>query len=96
VVEQSIVAPGTVISGGHLRASVVGPRVEVHNGSALDQCVVMGGVHIGKYVRLRRAIIEESTRVPDGATVGYDVEADRRRFKVTEQGVAVIPRSAPF
>jgi glucose-1-phosphate adenylyltransferase len=96
VVEQSIVAPGTVISGGHVRASVVGPRVEVHNGSALDQCVVMGGVHIGKYVRLRRAIIEESTRVPDGATVGYDVEADRRRFKVTEQGVAVIPRSAPF
>ncbi len=96
VVEQSIVAPGSVISGGHIRRSIIGPRVEVHNGSALDECVIMGGVRIGKYVRLRRAIIEESTEVPDGATVGFDIEADRRHFKVTDQGVVVIPRRAPF
>jgi glucose-1-phosphate adenylyltransferase len=96
VVEQSIVAPGSVISGGHIRRSIIGPRVEVHNGSALDECVVMGGVRIGKYVRLRRAIIEESTEIPDGSTVGFDAESDRRRFKVTEQGVVVIPRRAPF
>jgi len=96
VVEQSIVAPGSVISGGHIRRSIIGPRVEVHNGSAVDECVVMGGVKIGKYVHLRRAIIEESTEIPNEATVGFDLEADRRRFKITEQGVAVIPRRAPF
>jgi len=96
VVEQSIIAPGSVISGGHIRRSVIGPRVEVHNGSAVDECVIMGGVRIGKYVRLRRTIVEESTEIPDGAVVGFDPVVDSRRFKVTEQGVAVIPRRAPF
>ena len=96
VVEQSIIAPGSVISGGHIRRSIIGPRVEVHNGSAVDECVVMGGVRIGKYVRLRRAIVEESTEIPDGVVVGFDPGTDSRRFKVTEQGVVVIPRRAPF
>lgn len=96
VVEQSIVAPGSVISGGHITRSVIGPRVEVHNGSLVDECVVMGGVRIGKYARLRRAIIEESTVIPDGAVVGFDEEQDRKRFKVTEQGITVIPWRAPF
>jgi glucose-1-phosphate adenylyltransferase len=96
VVEQSILAPGCVVSGGHIRSSVLGPRVEVHNGSSLDECVVMGGATIGKYCSLRRAIVEESTQIPDGAIVGHDMEADRRRFKVSERGVIVIPRRAPL
>jgi glucose-1-phosphate adenylyltransferase len=96
VVEQSIVAPGTVISGGHIRRSVIGPRVEVHNASTVHECVVMGGVRIGKSVRLRRAIVEEQTVIPDGTEVGVDPAADRGRFKVTDGGVTVIPRRAPF
>jgi len=96
VVEQSIIAPGSIVSGGHVRRSVIGPRVEIHNGSGLDECVIMGGVRIGKYVRLRRAIVEESTVIPDGSVVGFDPDTDRRRFKVTDQGVVVVPRHAPF
>ena len=96
VVEQSLVAAGSVISGGHIRRCVLGPRVEVHNGSALEECVVMGGAYIGKYVRLRRAIVEERTIVPDGAVIGYDAEADRQRFVVTTEGVVIVPRGAPL
>jgi glucose-1-phosphate adenylyltransferase len=96
VVEQSLVAPGTIISGGHVRRSVIGPRVEIHNASTVDECVVMGGVRIGKSVRLRRAIVEEQTVIPDGTSIGVDLAADRRGFKVTEGGVTVIPRRAPF
>lgn len=96
VVEQSIVAPGTVISGGLVRRSVVGPRVEVHNKSELYECVVMGGVEVGKYVRLRRAIIEEKVQIPDGTAIGIDPAADRRRFKVSEGGVAVVTARSPM
>ena len=96
VVEQSLIAPGSVVSGGHVRRCVLGPRVEVHNGSALEDCVVMGGVHIGKYVRLRKCIVEESTIIPDGTIIGYEEPADRQRFKVTDSGVVVVPRHAPL
>jgi len=94
VAEQSLIAPGGIISGGHVRRCILGPRVEVHNGSALEDCVIMGGAYIGKYVRLRKCIVEETTIIPDGTIAGYETPADRQRFKVTDNGVTVIPRLA--
>ena len=94
--EQSLLAPGVVVSGGSVQRSIIGPRVEVHNQSHLDECVIMGGTHIGKNVRLRRAIVEESTMIPDGIEVGFDHDQDRERFTVTENGVTVVPSRAPM
>jgi len=96
VVEQSLVAPGAIISGGRVTRSVIGPRVEVHNASTVEECVVMGGVNIGKGVRLRRCVIEESAHIPDGCAVGYDEETDRVKFKVSPGGIRVIPTRAPL
>jgi glucose-1-phosphate adenylyltransferase len=96
VAEQSLLAPGSIVSGGHVRRSVIGPRVEIHNGSLVEECVIMGGVSVGKHVQLRRVIVEESTAIPDGTVLGYDLEADRRRFKVTESGIVVVPTRSPF
>ncbi len=94
--EQSLLAPGVVVSGGQVQRSIIGPRVEIHNDSQVDECVVMGGCHIGKRVRLRRAIIEESTTIPDGLEIGFDLDRDRERFMVTEGGVVVVPSRAPL
>jgi len=94
--EQSLLAPGVVVSGGEVRRSVIGPRVEIHNGSQIDECVVMGGCRIGKDVRLRRAVIEESTTIPDGIKIGFDHERDRERFLVTAGGVVVVPSRTPL
>jgi len=96
VAEQSLLAPGSIISGGHVRRSVIGPRVEIHNGSLVEECILMGGVRVGKYVQLRRVIVEESTDIPDGTALGYDLEIDRKRFKVTENGIVVVPSRSPF
>lgn len=94
--EQSLLAPGCVISGGQVRRSIIGPRVEIHNESQVDECVIMGGCRIGKQVRLRRAIIEEATIIPDGVEIGFDPERDRERFTVTEDGIVVVPNSMPL
>ncbi|MFO8080761.1 MAG: glucose-1-phosphate adenylyltransferase [Armatimonadota bacterium] len=94
--QQSLLAPGVVVSGGNVQRSVIGPRVQIHNESEVDECVIMGGCEIGKGVRLRRAVIEESTVLPDGIEIGYDHEHDRERFTVTDNGVVVIPSRAPF
>jgi glucose-1-phosphate adenylyltransferase len=47
-------------------------------------------------VQLRRVIVEESTEIPDGTVLGYDPEIDRKRFKVTESGIVVVPSRSPF
>jgi len=93
--EQSLLAPGVVVSGGRVQRSVIGPRVEIHNESEVDECVIMGGCRIGKRVKLRRAVIEESTVLPDGIEIGYDLDHDRERFTVTDDDVVVIPSRAP-
>lgn len=96
VAEQSLLAPGSIVSGGHVRRSVIGPRAEIHNGSLVEECILMGGVRVGKHVQLRRVIVEESTEIPDGTVLGYDPEIDRKRFKVTESGIVVVPSRSPF
>ncbi len=96
VAEQSLLAPASIVSGGHVRRSVLGPRVEVHSGSLIEECIIMGGVVVGKHVELRRVIVEESTQLPDGTVLGYDLESDRKRFKVTESGIVVVPTRSPF
>ena len=48
---------------------------------------------IGRYSRIRRAIIDKDVRLPPHTTIGYDTDYDRHRgFTVTEQGVVVIAK----
>jgi glucose-1-phosphate adenylyltransferase len=85
-----------VVSGGQVERSIIGPRVEIHNASEVDECVIMGGSRIGKEVRLRASSIEESTTLPDGIEIGFDLDHDRERFTVTENGVVAVPNLAPL
>jgi len=96
VVEQSLIAPGTTVSGGRVRRCVIGPRVTVHGGSELEECVLMAEVVIGTDVRLKRVIIEERARIPDGTTFGGDLGFDAEKFKVTEGGILTVPRRPPL
>ena len=38
----------------------------------------------------------KGVQIPDGATIGYDLEADRARFTVTANGVIVVPKEMPM
>ena len=96
VMEQSLLAPGAVISGGRVTRCAVGPRVEVHNGSVVEECVLMGGVTIGRNVKLRRCIVEERAHIPDGTVIGYDSGNEDGRFKISAGGIRVIPTRAPL
>jgi glucose-1-phosphate adenylyltransferase len=39
---------------------------------------------------VRRAILDKNVRVPEGATIGYDLDLDKRRYHVTESGIVVV------
>jgi glucose-1-phosphate adenylyltransferase len=53
----------------------------------------MRGVTIGKGARVRRAIIDENVYVPAGTEIGYDRDADRRKYYVTDTGITVVKKA---
>lgn len=90
---DSIVSGGCILSGGIVRKSVLGRGVRVHTGALVEGCVIMDNCDIGRHATVRRAILDKNVRIPEGAKVGSDLEADRARgWHVTDSGIVVIGR----
>ena len=89
---DSIVCGGCIISGARVQNSVLSPAVIVQDHAEVRDSIVMEHVHIGEHARIRRAIIDKDVVIPAKTEIGYDLEADRRRFTVTESGLVVISK----
>ena len=94
IATDSMVSDGVIISGGTINRSVLHPRVRVHSYTDIDESILMDGVDVGRHSKIRRAIIDKGVKIPTGTTIGYDVEADRQRFTVTDTGIVVVPKGA--
>jgi glucose-1-phosphate adenylyltransferase len=91
---DSMVCQGCIMSGGHVRRSILSPNVRVNSYALVENSILFDGVNVGRRCRIRRAIIDKDVRIPQNTTIGYDLEHDRRRgFVVTEQGVVVIAKA---
>ncbi|MCP3938609.1 MAG: glucose-1-phosphate adenylyltransferase, partial [Actinomycetia bacterium] len=53
-------------------------------------------VDVGRHAIIRRAVIDKNVRIPEGASIGVDLERDRERFTVSEGGVVVIAKDTVF
>ncbi len=89
---DSIVAGGSIVSGGRVRRSVIGYDVRVNSYCEVEDSIIFNHVNIGRYSRIRKAIIDRHVTLPEHTEIGFDPEADRKRYHVTENGVCVIVR----
>ncbi len=93
---NSLVTDGSIISGGLVERSILGPHVRVNSYSYVTDSIIMDNCNIGRHSRIRRAIIDKNVVVPEGIEIGFDSEADKERFKVSETGIVVIPKNYIF
>lgn len=94
---DSMVCAGTIISGGTVERSILGPSVRVNSFAEVRDSILYEGVEIGRYARVRKAIIDKNVKIPEGMKIGYDREEDRRHgLTVTENGIVAVPRNATF
>ncbi len=89
---DSMVSAGAIISGGTIRRTIVSPRVKINSYSEVEESILMDGVEIGRHAQIRRAIIDKGIRIPPGTQIGFDPEADRKRFTLTDSGIVVVPK----
>jgi glucose-1-phosphate adenylyltransferase len=92
VAVDSIVAGGSVISGGKVNRCVVGNNVRVNSYCEVSDSILYNHVNIGRHSKIRRAIIDRHVSLPEHSEIGYDAEADKRRYHVTESGIVVVVR----
>ena len=86
---NSLVSNGCIISGAHVERSVLSPDVRIDNYSEICDSILMEGVNIGKNVKIRKAIIDKSVSIPDGKSIGYNLEEDAKQLAVTEKGIVI-------
>jgi len=91
---DSIVCLGSIISGGKVERSIVGPKVRVNSYAEIQDSILFGEVEIGRHAKVRRAIIDKGVVIPPGVEIGYDPQLDLGRgFTVTENGITVIAKA---
>ena len=74
---NSVIAEGSIVSGGTVINSVLGCNVKVNSWALVEDSVIMDDVQIGRNARIRRAIIDKRNVIGEGETIGYDLQ--RRR-----------------
>ncbi len=50
----------------------------------------MEGCDIGRHAVVRNAILDKNVSIPEGAEIGVDLERDRKRYTVSDDGIVVI------
>ncbi|PID71929.1 MAG: glucose-1-phosphate adenylyltransferase [Desulfobulbus propionicus] len=93
---NSILAGGTVISGGNVNESVIFSGTVINDQASVERSIVFNGVQVGDGARLQNCIIDKNVVVPPGETIGYDLEKDRSRFTISDKGIVVVPRGYVF
>jgi glucose-1-phosphate adenylyltransferase len=93
---DSMICAGCILSGGHVRRSILSPGVRVNSYATVEESICFEGVEIGRYCRVRRAIIDKDVKLPPYTVLGYDTEFDRARgFTISDAGVVIVAKDEP-
>jgi glucose-1-phosphate adenylyltransferase len=93
IATDSMISEGCIISGGQVNRSILSPKVMIHSYCMVEDSILMHGVDVGRYAKIRKAIVDKGVKIPAGCTIGYDEQADRDRgFHISEGGVVVVAK----
>ncbi len=90
---NSLICDGTIVSGGHVERSLIGPNVKVNSYSQIIDSIILNSCSIGRHAKIKNTIIDKNVSVPEGYEIGYDLEEDKKKFTVTESGIVVIAKN---
>jgi glucose-1-phosphate adenylyltransferase len=88
---NSLLGAATVIHDGvRIRNSIIRREAVIEEDVELEDCIIMDYTRIGRGARLRRVIVDRHNQIEPGDRIGFDPDADRRRFHVSDSGIAVV------
>ena len=93
---NSMIAAGTIVSGGFVNHSVAGYNCTVRSFSEIRESVLYNNVNVNRKAKIRRCILDNDVEIGEGVELGFDVEKDRKRkgIHVTPSGLVVVEKGA--
>lgn len=89
---DSIVSSGCIVSGGRLQRSILSCNVRINSYCEVYDSILMEGVNVGRYAKIKRAIIDKDVDIPQGMVIGYDLAEDRKKFEVSDSGIVIVAK----
>lgn len=84
-------AEGSRVMGAIVHRSVLSRNCMIHAGAVVEECIIGQNVTIGENCKLRRVIIDAHNTIPPNTVIGYDLEADARKYHVDpSSGIVVV------
>nr|CRH05783.1 glucose-1-phosphate adenylyltransferase (ADP-glucose synthase) (ADP-glucose pyrophosphorylase) [Candidatus Magnetococcus massalia] len=87
---DSLVSAGCIVSGSSVRRTLLFTDVRVNSYCTVEDSIILPHADIGRNCVLKRCIVGQGCKVPDGMVVGEDPELDATRFHITENGIALV------
>ncbi len=91
-ITDSLISGGSYIQGSTIYKSVLGFRSNIAAGSLISESVILGDVKVGAGCSIKRAIIDKHVEIAPGTIIGENLELDRKRFHVSDDGIVVIAK----
>jgi glucose-1-phosphate adenylyltransferase len=89
---NSIVCPGSIISGGVIKDSVIGRNVKIHSFAEVTDSIIFDNVEVGRGCRIHKSIVDKNNVLEEGIKLGFDPLQDARDFYVSPTGIVVVQK----
>ena len=87
---DSLISGDVIISGSSVKHSILFVGVRLNSYTTVENSVIMRKVKILRNCKIRKAIISSFCVVKEGTVIGYDLEEDKKFFRVTEGGIVLV------
>ena len=94
IIRKSLISDGCRITEATIKKSVLGFNCFVNENTEIFESVLLGDTKIGKNCIITKTIIDKDVEISDGVQIGINLEDDKKRFTVSDEGIVVIPKGA--
>jgi len=91
--KNCIFCDGTIVSGGHVERSLIGPNVKINSYSKIEDSIIMNNCNIGRHTKIKNAIIDKNVIIPENYEIGFNLDEDKKKFTVTDSGLVIIAKN---
>ncbi|MSQ82602.1 MAG: glucose-1-phosphate adenylyltransferase [Myxococcales bacterium] len=92
-VVDSLVCEGTIVSGAMLVGTIAGVDCYFHRFASIENSVFCGRDRVGRHCWVKNVLADTNVVIAEGTTIGFDSQADKKRFPfMTEKGIVILPK----